>query len=229
MLASASAGETLKLWDVAPGKVTQTFGRHGTSVYCAAFAPDGKALALAGSDKTVRLWDAADGHECVRVTAHTDPVYGVALAPDGKRLASAGEDREVRVWDAVTGKALRHLAASKEALYAVALGRTARCTRQGPTRSSAPSWGRRRPLTLPPLQRGAPRPPRRSQRSGYHSRRWVAALSITLGDDAIIPSPSILERVRNRPMVRRDRATADLPMPVPARCEFRTTAVLFWM
>src|SRR5579885_3157235 len=46
MLASASAGETLKLWDVAPGKVTQTFGRHGTSVYCAAFAPDGKALAL---------------------------------------------------------------------------------------------------------------------------------------------------------------------------------------
>jgi WD40 repeat protein len=58
LLASASADQTVRLWDVASGEQRgQPLTGHDHSVNKVAFSPDDKLLASASVDKTVGLWD----------------------------------------------------------------------------------------------------------------------------------------------------------------------------
>jgi hypothetical protein len=75
-----------------------------------AFAPDGRALAVAlDEENVVRLWDPADGKE-LRALDHPS-VTQVAYAPDGRTLASGGWDHTVKLWDLPSG----HLRVTLEA------------------------------------------------------------------------------------------------------------------
>jgi WD40 repeat protein len=56
-LASGSADHTIKLWDVASGKVQATFSGHTDQVRSLAFSPDGRTLASGSWDRTIKLWD----------------------------------------------------------------------------------------------------------------------------------------------------------------------------
>ncbi|MGI2909791.1 WD40 repeat domain-containing protein, partial [Hassallia sp. VBCCA 56010] len=60
-LASGSDDNTIKLWDVATGKLSQTLTGHSNSVRSVAFSPDGKTLASGSDDNTIKLWDVATG------------------------------------------------------------------------------------------------------------------------------------------------------------------------
>lgn len=83
----------------------------GKQPACAAFAPDGKSLAVA-SGESLALHDPATGKKMLSLTGHAWPICSLAYSPDGKLLASgAGGFRdgksggEVRIWDVATGKA----------------------------------------------------------------------------------------------------------------------------
>jgi WD40 repeat protein len=102
-LASSSADNTMKLWDVSTGQCLKTFQSDNDQVQSVAFSPDGKILASGGNDSLVRCWDISTG-ECFRICqAHTQPVLSVAFSPDGKTLASCSEDWTVRLWDVLSG------------------------------------------------------------------------------------------------------------------------------
>jgi mono/diheme cytochrome c family protein len=106
---SGGQDHTLRLWDVADGRLLRSLDSHTAAVSCVAVSPDGK-LALSGSvDRTVRLWDLEEGKEIAVLRGHLDRVRAVTFSPDGKLALSAGQDRTARVWDMATRKPLQLL------------------------------------------------------------------------------------------------------------------------
>ncbi|MGH8887506.1 MAG: hypothetical protein ACRDYX_20525, partial [Egibacteraceae bacterium] len=104
-IASASADQTVGLWDADTGAPLRTFVGHTKVVVGIAFSSDGRTIASASDDQTIRRWDATTGNPIGQpLTGHTDTVRAVAFSPDSKTMVSASEDRTVRRWDAATGQ-----------------------------------------------------------------------------------------------------------------------------
>ncbi|WP_173061976.1 Hsp70 family protein [Phytohabitans houttuyneae] len=97
-LASASADDTVRLWDVARRESVATFPVDWY-VLGVAFSVDGATVASASYDGIVRLWDVAGRRHRGALRGHTKPANAVAFSPNGVTLASASDDRTVRLWD----------------------------------------------------------------------------------------------------------------------------------
>jgi len=66
LLASASVGGVVKVWDLAAGKIKHAFQVADRDFAALAFSLDGKTLAAAGAHGEVRMWDAASGNGTYR-------------------------------------------------------------------------------------------------------------------------------------------------------------------
>ena len=97
----ASAGESLKLWDVGSGREIYTFTEHVADVECLAFSPDGKTLATGTTGEGVILWDVATRRKSASLSTK-EWVLSVAFSLDGKTLASQG-GTVLELWDVRTG------------------------------------------------------------------------------------------------------------------------------
>jgi WD40 repeat protein len=95
----------VRLWDVAAGRERTGPWEPGCEVVAAAFAPDGRTLALACSDHLVRLWQPDAEADAAVLGGHANEAWSVAFAPDGRTLASAGDDHTVKLWDPATRQA----------------------------------------------------------------------------------------------------------------------------
>jgi WD40 repeat protein len=110
LVSGSWAGDgTVKLWDVAKEKESQTIGKDVGGISFVAVSPDGAMLAW-GNGGTVHLHNLAAGREARRLSV-ASAVDSVAFSPDGKALATANGDGTVRIWDVATGKPRRDLAA----------------------------------------------------------------------------------------------------------------------
>jgi WD40 repeat protein/serine/threonine protein kinase len=90
-LASGSADQTVRLWDLMTFQTRDVLAGHIGQVRTVAFSPDGTVVASAAGE-TVSLWDSAIGKPLGQLKGHTDSVGGVAFSPDGKTLASVSGD-----------------------------------------------------------------------------------------------------------------------------------------
>jgi WD40 repeat protein len=97
-LASGSVDRSIKLWDVATGKVINTLNGHSNWVYSVVFSPDGKTLASGSQDNSIKLWDVATGKVIHTLNGHSHWVYSVVFSPDGKTLASGSQDNSIKLW-----------------------------------------------------------------------------------------------------------------------------------
>ncbi|QDV35849.1 WD40 repeat domain-containing serine/threonine protein kinase [Tautonia plasticadhaerens] len=116
---------TLKLWDVATGRLVRGWDAHGWGTVCAlAFSPCGGLLASAGLEagENLRLWDPGTGDLVADLVGHADKVRTVAFSPDGCLLASSGSDRTIQVWDVGSRRRLMVLSGSGETVRRVAFG-----------------------------------------------------------------------------------------------------------
>jgi len=99
ILASASADNNVRLWDVAGRKpLGAPLTGHTDIVISVAFSPDGKTLASGSADKTIRLWDVAS-RQSKMLTGHSGNVLTLAFSPDGQMLASGSADKTIRLWN----------------------------------------------------------------------------------------------------------------------------------
>jgi WD40 repeat protein len=89
----------LRLWDLTSGKLLRwtTVVPQEDQIYCLAFSPDGRALALAGRE--IHLLELATGKERCRLKGHKSTIWSLAFSPDGRLLASGSADTTILLWD----------------------------------------------------------------------------------------------------------------------------------
>ncbi|MCD4686917.1 MAG: hypothetical protein K8S97_13380 [Anaerolineae bacterium] len=123
LIASTSADYSIRLWDVASGRLLNTLERD-ESIVAVAWSPDGTQLASGDWDHEVVVWDLSAGAEsaadAVTLSGHEERVAAVAWSPDGAYLATGSRDGTLRVWDATSGAALALINAHGTEVRAVA-------------------------------------------------------------------------------------------------------------
>ncbi|HEV3084074.1 MAG TPA: WD40 repeat domain-containing protein [Gemmataceae bacterium] len=118
IVAGASAGGGIALWDVANGKEVQRFLGY-KHVYALAFSPDGKMLAC--PEQQIHLYDTSTGEKMRTLSGHEGGMtMSLAFSADGKLLASGGHDNLVRLWDVASGHEIRKLAGHQKGIYGLA-------------------------------------------------------------------------------------------------------------
>jgi WD40 repeat protein/Flp pilus assembly protein TadD len=99
---ATGTGTALALWKVGSWELAREVPRQEglENPVRAAFAGDGKLLALTPGPSVVQLIDPATGRPVARLEASdSDPVWCVAFSPEGSRLAVGTTAGNVRVWD----------------------------------------------------------------------------------------------------------------------------------
>jgi WD40 repeat protein len=103
---SASADDTLKLWDLDTGTCVHIMEGHKWRTESLAVTPDGRRLISGGWDKTLRVWDIDTGRCLLVLEGHTDWVKSVAVTPDGRLVVSGSSDKTIRLWDLESSKCI---------------------------------------------------------------------------------------------------------------------------
>jgi WD40 repeat protein/serine/threonine protein kinase len=108
ILATPGRDKTVKIWDLATGKLRAAFPVQ-MEVVAVAFSHDGKTLATWRpwyGGVVVKLWDVETGQArgtlTTPQTARDVSVLSVAFSPDGKTLAAGLQFHSVKVWDVAT-------------------------------------------------------------------------------------------------------------------------------
>ena len=122
----------VKIWDAAAIKVERDLSPtfKGEFFETAAFAPDGKLLAIGRAGETEKgkivLLDPQSGKKVHELAGHLGGCNDMTFSADGKHLLSCGRDTLVRIWNAADGKQVAELGKSrggqfKDVLHAVSL------------------------------------------------------------------------------------------------------------
>ena len=132
-LASGSADQTVRIWDVATGEHLRTLPCDG-QVWSVVFSPDGIRLATGRgwdpwyskrpdrpSTGEIQLWDVATGKRIKTFETNQAWVNALAFSPDGERLVAGlnGHSDNLRVWDVATGEQVLTLNGHTRSLSAV--------------------------------------------------------------------------------------------------------------
>jgi WD40 repeat protein/Flp pilus assembly protein TadD len=130
-LATASADQCLKLWQMPSGVMRTSVSNLDEYAFAVALSPDGTTLAVGGGypwdqKAMLKLWDVRTASWLRSLTGSRGTVLSLAFAPDGQTLASAGLDPVVRLWDVHSGNERAALRGHTEAVWSVAFDPTGR-------------------------------------------------------------------------------------------------------
>lgn len=104
---SGSEDKILRLWDLASGKLLNTFKGHTRRISCVTFNASGSQVLSGSYDRTLRLWDVLNG-QCLEVFArHNDSISSCAFNASGSQIISGSDDGSMRLWDVKSGYCLR--------------------------------------------------------------------------------------------------------------------------
>ncbi|CAA0842589.1 Protein pleiotropic regulatory locus 1 [Striga hermonthica] len=96
---TGSADRTIKIWDLASGRLKLTLTGHIDQVRGLAISSKHTYMFSAGDDKLVKCWDLEQNKVIRSYHGHLSGVYCLALHPTIDILFTGGRDSVCRVWD----------------------------------------------------------------------------------------------------------------------------------
>lgn len=119
-VASGNDTGSVKIWDAATGKLTQTISGHSSKqIYTAAFHTDSSTVTI-GTKSAIQIWNWQTGELVNTIPEPRSDVYSVSYSEDKKFIATGGSSHKARIWEAQTGRFLGSFAGHKDNIYAVA-------------------------------------------------------------------------------------------------------------
>lgn len=109
ILASGSADQTIRVWDVKTWQQRYILTEHLGAVNTVAISLNSQILISGSTDSTIKLWNLQTGELLSTLIGHSKAVLSVAISPDGKTLASASRDGTIKLWNLHTGELLQNL------------------------------------------------------------------------------------------------------------------------
>ncbi len=122
LLAAGCSDTTVKLWNVATGRIVRILEGHEEAVLSVSFGPWGRLLATSGPDTTVKLWNVETGEIVRTLQSRQDAVLSVSFGASGRLLASAGSDGTAKLWNVRTGETIHTLEGHHAAVSSVSFG-----------------------------------------------------------------------------------------------------------
>ncbi|GMH62317.1 hypothetical protein TL16_g12609 [Triparma laevis f. inornata] len=114
-LLSASEGGSLKIFDIAEGRVARSLNGHLARVNGVDYHPYGEFVASGGDDTNVKVWDVRHKRCIQTYKGHSRYVSDVKFSPDGAWVASCSkEDGTLKVWDLIAGKIMHSFTIASE-------------------------------------------------------------------------------------------------------------------
>lgn len=101
-LAIAGSGNTIQIWNMTSGEMTQSLTGHERVILSMSFSPDGTQLVSGDFAGQMMVWDIDSGDSTHTEMPHGNAVTTVAYSPDGAYLISSGNDRTMRLWNTET-------------------------------------------------------------------------------------------------------------------------------
>lgn len=117
--ATGSADRTIKIWDLASGKLKLTLTGHISAVRGLAISDRHPYMFSVGEDKMVKCWDLEQNKVTRHYHGHLHGVYACALHPTLDLLMTAGRDAVVRVWDMRSRREVFALQGHRDTINAV--------------------------------------------------------------------------------------------------------------
>ncbi|ETO18664.1 hypothetical protein RFI_18599 [Reticulomyxa filosa] len=113
LICSASADNTVRVWDIETNEQIRSFNGHSKWVFCVKFSQyhyhnnNQNVVCSSSDDKTIRFWDIKENSQ-LQIFNGTYGVCGIEFSPfnGGRYLCSGSRDSSICLWDVETSKSL---------------------------------------------------------------------------------------------------------------------------
>ncbi|XP_005400987.1 PREDICTED: pleiotropic regulator 1 [Chinchilla lanigera] len=116
---TGSADRTIKIWDLASGKLKLSLTGHISTVRGVIVSSRSPYLFSCGEDKQVKCWDLEYNKVIRHYHGHLSAVYGLDLHPTIDVLVTCSRDSTARIWDVRTKASVHTLSGHTNAVATV--------------------------------------------------------------------------------------------------------------